>query len=136
MPNIVRKQLIAWGASVYLARRLTSSLVSTAKVGRANGYDSQEVVGACYKLLEKPRTRLATRNILEALIGKLQGTISPKEIQVDNSNDAEFDAILNRLDNVGKKVQKHLRDIRSMKIQYGTFDEHDRLDLENCFRKS
>lgn len=70
-PTATRKQLRGYGASHYIARRLTASLTPIAKVGNAYVYTIDQVIAAIREYRLKARTQLATKQLLEQMMVQL-----------------------------------------------------------------
>ena len=70
-----RKQLRGYGASHYLARRLTRSLKPIAKSGNAYVYALDQVVTAARSYSEQARVQPTTKQILEQMLTQLVSQI-------------------------------------------------------------
>ena len=70
-PTTTRKQLQGYGASRYLVRRLTASLVPVAKSGNAYVYSLGQAIAAIRDYSSNPRIKLATKQVLEQILAQL-----------------------------------------------------------------
>lgn len=70
-PTTTRKQLRGYGASHYMARRLTASLTPIKKVGNAYVYTIDQVVAAIREYRSKAQIQLATKQLLEQMMAQL-----------------------------------------------------------------
>lgn len=66
-----RKQLRGYGASRYLARRLTETLTPVEKVGSAYVYELAQVIDSSRAYSERSRIRPTTKETLQQLIDQL-----------------------------------------------------------------
>ena len=66
-----RQQLQGYGASAYLARRLTRSLKPVGKDGNAFVYSLRQVVSAIRQYAEQPNVRATTKETLSRILPEL-----------------------------------------------------------------
>jgi 3-keto-L-gulonate-6-phosphate decarboxylase len=70
-PTTTRKQLRGYGASHYLARRLTTSLTPITKSGSAYVYTIEQVITAIREYKSKAQIQLTTKRVLEQIMAQL-----------------------------------------------------------------
>ena len=73
--GITRKQLKNFGATYYLSKRLTKALQPVGKEGREYEYDTNQVLGSIYRLMDAPKLRSTTKSTLTDLEVKVNDLV-------------------------------------------------------------
>lgn len=74
--NITRHHLVGWGASQYLAIKLTKSCQVQGKEKRCNLYSAIDVKASIKDYLKHPSIRKTTKNILGQILQELSPLVS------------------------------------------------------------
>lgn len=92
-----RKQLRGYGASSYLARRLTQALAPVAKSGNTYVYDLAQVVTAVRDYSTRTRVQLTTKQTLEQILIQLLSRIDNVVSLVPSSDQTEVGDVTQQL---------------------------------------
>lgn len=119
MPTTTRKQLRGYGASHYLARRLTASLPSVAKSGNAYVYAIDQVTAAIREHSSKARTQLATKEVLEQIATQLLAQLNNVVPLVPNSSTTEVSDVARQLLKQMRRTDKALSNMKATVASMG-----------------
>ena len=118
-PTVTRKQLQGYGATRYLARRLTRSLVPIAKSGNAYVYALAQVVAAVRDYAAKPRVQAATKQTLEQLLTQLLTRIDNVVPLVPNGDKTEVSDVAQQLLKQMRRTDKAMADMKATVASMG-----------------
>jgi hypothetical protein len=68
---VTRRQLRGYGATPYLARKVTKNLTHLDRLGKAYAYDTRDVITSIRTYLQNPRIKLKTHRTLEEILSLL-----------------------------------------------------------------
>lgn len=125
---ITRRQLHDWGASVYLARRLTRDLPAADRPGRALAYEARAIVAAIDRHAARSTVPPQTRDRLAALKAELL-----RHLGVSTFNRPPNGRVA-KPEPRPHGAEKSAREFKKLKIRQGKFDESDLQFLEACFQ--
>ena len=118
-PTITRKQLRNYGASRYLARRLTVSLLPVAKSGNAHVYAVDKVSMAIRKYGSKARIQLTTREVLEQILSQLLAQLDNVLPLVPSTHTTEVSSIARQLFKQMRRTDRALSEMKATVASIG-----------------
>ncbi len=118
-PTTTRKQLRGYGASHYLARRLTASLSPISKSGNAYVYELDQVSGAVREYSSNARIQLTTRKVLEQILTQLLTQLDNVLPLVPNSSKTEVSDVARQLLNQMRRTDKALSEMKATVASIG-----------------
>ena len=118
-PTTTRKQLCGYGASRYLARKLTRSLEPVAKSGNAYVYALNQVVTAVRDYSARARVQLTTKQTLEQLLTQLLSRIDNVVSLVPNSNQTEVGDVTQQLLKQMHRTDKAMAELKATVASMG-----------------
>ena len=116
---ITRKQLRGYGASRYLARRLTEPLAPIGKSGNAYLYALDQIVAAVRKYRSKSRLQHSTRQILEQLLTQLLTRIDNVVPLVSGDHETEVSDVAKLLLRQMRRTDKALAEMKATVASIG-----------------
>lgn len=118
-PTTTRRQLQGYGASRYLARRLTTSLVPVAKSGNAYVYSLQQAITAIREYSSKARIQPATKQVLAQIQKQLLARLDNVAALVPNSPATEMSDIAGQLLAQMRRTDKALSEMKATVASMG-----------------
>lgn len=118
-PTITRKQLRNYGASRYLARRLTVSLSPVEKSGNAYVYAVDQVSTVIREYSSKARIQLTTRKVLEQILTQLLAQLDNVVPLVPSTHTTEVSSIARQLFNQMRRTDKALSEMKATVASIG-----------------
>lgn len=119
VPTTTRKQLRGYGASHYLARRLTASLSPISKSGNVYVYELDQVSGAVREYSSNARIQLTTRKVLEQILTQLLTQLDNVLPLVPNSSKTEVSDVARQLLNQMRRTDKALSEMKATVASIG-----------------
>lgn len=116
---ISRKQLQGYGASRYLARKLTGSLTPIAKSGNAYIYALDQVISAIRAYSQKTRIRITTKQALEDVITQLVARLDNVVPLVTGHGKTEISDVTQQLIQQMRRTDKALSDMKATVASMG-----------------
>lgn len=113
--GVTRKQLQNFGASAYLAKRLTKPLQPVGRQGRAFNYDTSQVLEEIQRLLDAPKIRKTTKATLEQLEIKVSGAV-----EAVPADDPLLEA-MQRMSEANARFEQTARHARKVAEDYATY---------------
>lgn len=117
--TISRKQLQGYGASRYLARKLTVSLTPVAKSGNAYVYALDQVISAIRAYSQKTRIQIATRQVLEKVVTQLLARLDNVVPLVTGNKRTEVSDVTQQLLQQMRRTDKALSDMKATVASMG-----------------
>ena len=118
-PTTTRKQLRGYGASRYLARRLTESLAPIDKAGNAYVYALEQVIAAVRDYSAKQRIQQTTRQVLAQLLSQLLARIDNVVPLVPDSDETEVSDVAKQLLKQMRRTDKALAEVKATVASMG-----------------
>lgn len=118
-PTLTRKQLRGYGASRYLARRLTASLQPVAKSGNAYVYVVDRAIAAIREYKSRARIQLTTKKVLEQILTQLLAQLDNVVPLVANGTTTEVSEVARQLLNQMRRTDKALSDMKATVASVG-----------------
>ena len=118
-PTTTRKQLRGYGASRYLARRLTASLAPIDKASNAYVYALEQVIAAVRDYSAKQRIQQTTRQVLAQLLSQLLARIDNVVPLVPDNNDTEVSEVAKQLLKQMRRTDKALAEVKATVASMG-----------------
>ena len=118
-PTTTRKQLQGYGASRYLGRRLTASLVPVAKSGNAYVYSLGQAIAAIRDYSSNPRIKLATKQVLEQILAQLLTRLDTVAPFVAGNDTTEVSNIARQLLDQMRRTDKSLSEMKATVASVG-----------------
>lgn len=118
-PTITRKQLRNYGASRYLARRLTVSLSPVVKSGNAYVYSADKVSMVIREYGSRARIQLTTKEVLERILSQLLAQLDNVVPLVPSTHTTEVSSVARQLLNQMRRTDKALSEMRATVASMG-----------------
>ncbi|MEM6598904.1 MAG: hypothetical protein AAF810_10070 [Cyanobacteria bacterium P01_D01_bin.36] len=116
-----RKQLQGYGASRYLARKLTVSLPPVAKSGNAYVYGLHQVIAAIRTYNSKPRIQLTTKQVLEQILTQLLPRLDNVTPLISTNDTTEVSNIARQLLTQMHRTEKSLAEVKATAVSIGKY---------------
>ncbi len=114
-----RKQLRGYGASRYIARRLTASLTPITKAGNAYVYTIDQVIAAIREYRAKARIQLATKQVLEKMMTQLLTRLNNIVPLVIASGTTEVSDVARQLLHQMRRTDQALAELKATSASIG-----------------
>lgn len=114
-----RKQLRGYGASHYLARRLTVPLPPVSKSGNAYVYALEQVIAAIREYNSKPRIQPTTKAVLEQIVTQLLAQLNNVVPLVSSDSTKEVSSVARQLLNQMHRTDKALSEMKATVASMG-----------------
>ena len=114
-----RKQLRGYGASRYLARRLTNSIEPVAKAGSAYVYSLEETVTAIRKYRQRRRVQQATKATLDRILDELLARLGNVVEFVPGSDGSEIGRLARQTVKAMRQTDKALAEMKATVASMG-----------------
>jgi len=118
-PTTTRKQLQGYGASRYLVRRLTASLVPVAKSGNAYVYSLGQAIASIRDYSSNPRIKLTTKQVLEQILAQLLTRLDNVARFVAGNGTTEVSNIARQLLDQMRRTDKSLSEMKATVASVG-----------------
>lgn len=118
-PTITRKQLRGYGASHYLARRLTALLSPIEKSGNAYVYAVVQVSTAIREYSSKAGIQTTTREVLEQILTQLLAQLDNVVPLVPSTHTTEVSDVARQLFNQMRRTDKVLSEMKATVASMG-----------------
>lgn len=118
-PTTTRKQLRGYGASRYLARRLTKSLTPVAKSGNAYVYTLDQAITAIRQYSSEARIHLTTQKVLEQIVTQLLVRLDNVTPFVPNGSTTEVTDVARQLLTQMRRTDKALSEMKATVASMG-----------------
>ena len=118
-PTTTRKQLRGYGASRYLARKLTASLAPVDKAGNAYVYALEQVIAAVRDYSAKQRIQQTTKQVLAMLLSQLLARIDNIVSLVPDSDETEVSDVAKQLLKQMRRTDKALAEVKATVASMG-----------------
>ena len=119
-PTTTRKQLQGYGASRYLARRLTTSLTPIAKLGSAYVYVIEQVIAAIREYKSNARIQITTKQVLEQIMAQLLTQLDNViPITTAKGSQTEVSDVAQQLLHQMRRTDKSLSDLKATAASMG-----------------
>ena len=114
-----RRQLRGYGASGYLARRLTESLEPVAKSGNAYVYTLEQVAASVREYSAHKRIQSTTKQVLEQMLAQLLALIDNVVPMTPNDSKTEVSGVAQQLLKQMHRTDKALANMKATVASIG-----------------
>lgn len=111
---VTRRQLRGYGATEYLAKKITRDLTPVETRSRAYVYDVRDAIAAIRNYQQNPRIQAATRSILEQILKELINYLgNVVKVPFGADNKSELALLVNHLMQAMNQTDRILADLKT-----------------------